>query len=155
MTKNVFIGIGSNMGNRKEHIRKALSSIDQISPLISVSKPYRSKPYGVVNQPDFINLVAECRVEQEPIEYLKLLQNIELEGERVTKQKWHARTIDLDILFFGNMVMVNRDLVIPHPDLHNRDFVLRPLMDIASEFIHPVLKMTVKEIYELYVSKSN
>lgn len=142
----VYLSIGSNLGDRKALIRQALSSLSTAGRLVGVSRPYHTKPYGVQNQPDFINMAAALQTGLDPEALLDVLQRVEEESGRVRKERWGSRTLDLDILFYDNLVMTTSRLVIPHYDLHNRWFVLKPLSDICPLHIHPVLKTSVTDM---------
>jgi 2-amino-4-hydroxy-6-hydroxymethyldihydropteridine diphosphokinase len=148
----VYIGIGSNLGNRKKYIRQALEKMCELMTITRYSKPYHFPPYGFTHQPDFINMVIEGETELEPAHLLSELLNIEQNLGRQRVARWGPRVIDLDILFYGGITLFDNDginpLIIPHPDMHKREFVLRPLADIAPDFIHPALKVTISELLD-------
>jgi len=140
----VHIGIGSNLGNRQENCLEAIKRLEQYG----LSVPKRSsmietEPWGVTDQPYFINMAIEAETDLSPEELLLLLKNIEQSMGRVKSVHWGPRVIDLDILFYDDRIIDSADLQIPHPRLHERDFVLSPLREIAPEKIHPVLKQKV------------
>ena len=128
--------------------------ISEFATIVNCSKPYKTKPYGNTQQPNFINMVIEIETKLPPLELLAKFKFIEKQLGRVKTLHWAERTIDLDILFMDNIVLNGNDsicpniLTIPHPDLENRDFVLRPMMDISPEFRHPVLGKTIRQLYE-------
>ncbi len=145
----VYISIGSNLGNRKQNIRKALEKLSSSGIIKKCSRPYRTLPYGPVKQPDFINMAVQFETALQPQALLIKLQEIEKELGRVKTVRWGERTIDLDIIFFDEAVIEEKTLIIPHPDMHRRLFVLRPLMDICPDFIHPVLKKDIRTLYRV------
>lgn len=147
LNHSVYLSIGSNLGDRKTNVRKALEKLSEFCRVADCSKPYRMKPYGVLDQPDFLNLAARIETDLTPPSLLLRLQEVEAAVGRVRTGRWRERIIDLDILFYDDLVMFSPDLIIPHPDLHNRYFVLKPMMDIAPDYVHPVMKMTITEIY--------
>ncbi len=149
-----YISIGSNLGNKKQNIGHALRSMEYFSTIEACSRPYRTKPYGYLNQPDFINMVIKVSTEENPLELLVKLQKIENDLGRVRSVRWGERTIDLDIVFYDSSIINVENLTIPHPDMQNRYFVLKPMADIAPDFIHPVLKKTIKGILEELILKN-
>lgn len=147
----VFIGLGSNVGNRSEHLaraREALTLIDR-TQLIAFSDVFETAPVGPVDQGAFLNAAAELSTELEPIELLDALRDIEAKEGREPeskRQRWGPRTLDLDILLFGNRAIETQRLHVPHPSMHERRFVLEPLADIAPDAIHPTLAKTIAEL---------
>ena len=145
--KRVFIAIGSNLGDREENI------IDAINLLIAngvdvknISSIIETKPYGNVKQPDFLNCVVDAYTALPPRMLLETLKAIEKQLGRTRTIHWGPRTIDLDIIFYDELVIDTPDLKIPHPDMQNRIFVLEPLNQLAPNFVHPVLNKTVREL---------
>jgi len=138
----VYIGIGSNLGKREENCRKAIDAVSEIqcARLLSKSSLYETEPLGVKDQPWFINCVVSIDTSLTPEELLKELHKIEKKMGRTSDRKWMPRIIDLDILFFNDQFVDSSQLVIPHPEAHRRRFVLQPLLEIAPDFVHPVLK---------------
>ncbi|UAW97960.1 2-amino-4-hydroxy-6-hydroxymethyldihydropteridine diphosphokinase [Halopseudomonas nanhaiensis] len=135
-----FIGLGSNLSDPERQLDKALDALAQLpdSTLLARSSLYRSPPLGPSDQPDYLNAVAmlETRLEPEPL--LDLLQSIELTQGRVRKdERWGPRSLDLDILLFGNLTLDSARLTIPHYDMHRRAFVLYPLAELAPELAMP------------------
>jgi 2-amino-4-hydroxy-6-hydroxymethyldihydropteridine diphosphokinase len=143
----VYIGIGSNLGKREENCLRALQLISAKAGSIKrQSSMHETQPWGMEDQPKFINMAAEVETGEEPQRLLEILKKIEKEMGREQTFRWGPRTIDLDILFYDDLVMDTPDLRIPHPLMYQREFVLRPLSEIAPDKVHPVLKKTVREL---------
>ena len=147
-----YLSVGSNMGDRKKYLEDGIEAL-KAHPLIKqvkVSELIETAPYGGVEQADFLNAAIGLGTLMEPEELLEALHNIENSAGRERILRWGPRTLDLDILFFDKLVYESDTLVIPHPDLHNREFVLKPLSTIAPNYRHPLLGMTVsQELAEL------
>ena len=148
---NVYIGIGSNLGNREENLDGALESVKRIegAELTSFSSIYESEPMYLSAQPDYLNLAAKISTSLSPLILLEALLLIESEMGRKRELKYGPRVIDLDILFFGEQIVDSESLTIPHPLLYDRLFVLKPLSEIAGELICPVRQKTVSELLKL------
>ncbi|HKR05268.1 MAG TPA: 2-amino-4-hydroxy-6-hydroxymethyldihydropteridine diphosphokinase [Bacteroidia bacterium] len=139
--------LGSNSGDRVHYINKALSRMEKlIGNTVLKSSLYESSPWGFAEQPDFLNQVAVIKTPLKPVELLKKLKEIEKEIGRTTSEKWKQRIIDIDILFYDEIIFESEELTIPHPMLHERKFTLVPLIEIMPGFIHPVLKKTISEL---------
>ena len=145
-----YIGIGSNLGQPAEHCLEALKNIASVSgiKLLRRSSLYRTEPVGLKNQDWFVNVVAEVRTSLSPRELLQTLTDIEQKMGRVRKTHWGPRIIDLDILLFGQEVVHEVDLIIPHPELHKRRFVLVPLNELASYAIHPAFGVSINGLMQ-------
>jgi len=144
----VYIGIGSNLGKKKENFLEALARIANIpnSKIIKESSLYESEPLGESKQ-WYVNGVIEIETELRPELLLKKFKNIERAmGRKKVRKRWGARIIDLDILLFETLILEKRSLKIPHPEIPNRKFVLIPLSEIAPQVIHPVLGKTISEL---------
>ena len=141
-----YLGLGSNMGDRQSNIDKALDFLSQRLRIGKVSSIYDTEPVGNVEQPRFLNLVCEVYTILAPIALLTVGKAIESKLGRVQGRSNAPRPIDIDILFYGDQVIETPVLVIPHPRLMERAFVLVPLAQIAPELVHPVNGKTVKEL---------
>lgn len=145
-----FIGIGSNRGKPADACRKAVRKLTETLEvrLLRCSSLYRTEPVGPYDQPWFINAVAEIRTSLPPRLLFDALKEIERRMGRTEGPKWGPRLIDLDLLLYGQEVVQERDLVIPHPELHRRRFVLVPLCELASYAIHPAFGVSVRGLLE-------
>jgi len=144
---NVFIAIGTNLGDKEENIRQSIKKMEQNNiHIIKKSNVYKTMPYGYKNQPVFLNCVVQAETMLSPEELLYTLLSIEKQMGRKRKIHWGPRIIDLDIIFYDNLIIDSSNLKIPHPDMQNREFVLEPLCDIAPNFVHPILHKTMKEL---------
>ena len=143
----VYIGIGSNLGDREENCRQAIKLIEKNGIAVKKqSRMYETEPWGVKDQPKFINMAIEVEMDKKPEELLRILKEIEKEIGRTETTKWGPRIIDLDILFYDDLILKTDHLEIPHPLLHEREFVLKPLCEIAPYKKHPVTGKSVKEM---------
>ncbi|KRT65852.1 MAG: 2-amino-4-hydroxy-6-hydroxymethyldihydropteridine pyrophosphokinase [Candidatus Dadabacteria bacterium CSP1-2] len=143
-----FIGIGSNLGNRIENCVEGVEEISTFSKIIVVSSFYETEPVDKEDQPDFINCVAKLETSLSPFDLLTFLQSVENTIGREHMEKWGPRIIDLDIIFYDELVIETDELIIPHPRAHLRRFVLEPLSEIAPDIIHPVLKISVSKLLD-------
>ena len=144
-TVTVYLSLGSNLGNRQENLDRALKLISERMRLGKVSSIYDTEPVGPISQPRFLNLACEVFTRLTPEGLLALFKGIEQKMGRYSRSG-EPRIIDIDIIFFGDKVVKTADLVIPHPQMHERSFVLVPLAEIAPDVIHPVLKKKIKEL---------
>ncbi len=146
--ERVFLGIGSNIGDRAANITRARRLLEETAGVrvVGMSSLIETRPVGYEDQRDFINAVAEIRTSRGPRELLEEIKRIEHEIGRTETFRFGPRVIDIDILLFGDRVVDDPDLTIPHPRMHERRFVLEPLAEIAPEVVHPVLKKRVIEI---------
>jgi 2-amino-4-hydroxy-6-hydroxymethyldihydropteridine diphosphokinase len=143
----VYLGLGSNLGNREGNLRMALHLMDPLCRVEEVSSLYETVPVGVDDQPPFYNAVCRVATGLEPEALLRFLQRVEFEvGRRPGGPRWGPRPVDLDILLYGDRVLERADLVLPHPRLAERPFVLAPLVEIAPEVRHPALNKTAREL---------
>jgi len=146
--ETAYIGIGSNIGHKIDNCKKAISLMGKLEGCsLRLQSPfYRTEPVGVEGQDTFVNGVACVETDLSALTLLKRLLKIETDMGRVRVKKWDARVIDLDILLFGSRVINKPDLIVPHPLMHLRRFVLTPLLQIAPDLIHPVLCQSIKEL---------
>ena len=150
---NIFLGLGSNQGDREKNLLKAIDLISKIPTLNLVqSKITETEPYGFKEQDCFLNMVLRGTTLLSPHKLLLAIKQIELKLGRKPTFHWGPRVIDIDILFYDDLILHEKDLVIPHPDLVNRLFVLAPLAEIAPTFIHPVLQKTILTLLTEYVA---
>lgn len=150
----IYIALGSNLGNKQKNIEMSLARLElhgvrivQVSPLIA------TEPYGVTDQPSFLNGTAEVETALSPIELLDILLQVEQDMGRQRLRHWGERNIDLDLLLYGSQIIDTPRLTLPHPDMHNRSFVLEPLSCIAPSVIHPLLHQTIGELWEAWQKK--
>ena len=144
-----YIAIGSNLGDKEKNLRRALLLLTQQGvEVVRVSSFLSTEPYGVTDQPQFLNAVACVRTSLAPLALLDVLLATELAMGRVRLRHWGERNIDLDLLLYEDVVLDTPRLRLPHPDMQNRDFVLLPLAEIAPELKHPTLQKTIWELKE-------
>ena len=151
-----FIALGSNIGDRQAYIGNALKHLGEDGNIrnIRVSTLIETKAYGGVEQEDFLNGVLECETLYSPERLLLRLQEEEQLAQRKREIHWGPRTLDLDILFYEDEVWDKAHLTIPHPDMINRDFVLKPMSELAPNFVHPVYRCTMKELLQQYLKST-
>jgi 2-amino-4-hydroxy-6-hydroxymethyldihydropteridine diphosphokinase len=148
MTK-IVLGIGSNIGNRKAYIRKAIELIcrGREFDFLALSPIYETEPWGFKKQKSFLNCVLVCLSRLSPAEAMLALKRVEQKTGRKKRPRWQRREIDIDILFYSDRVIKSAGMEIPHSGIVNRNFVLKPLSDLMPEFIHPVLKKKIRALY--------
>jgi len=152
----VFLGIGSNLGDRRAHLRFGVSELNRTRgcKVVRVSKLISTAPYGYTEQGDFLNGCLKLETLLEPLELLDLLIRLENETGRIRDVRWGPRTLDMDILLYDDLVLSCDRLRIPHVEMHARDFVLIPLNEIAPNKLHPTLNKTVSELLDELNKKS-
>ncbi|MBC7535946.1 MAG: 2-amino-4-hydroxy-6-hydroxymethyldihydropteridine diphosphokinase [Ferruginibacter sp.] len=142
-----YLLLGSNLGDSKQQLSKAVEQINaRIGKIIQSSGLYQTAAWGITAQPDFINQVIVVETSLEAEEMMQTILIIEEEMGRVRTKKNAARTIDIDILFFNKEIIKSISLVIPHPFIRDRRFVLVPLNELSARFIHPVLKKSIQQL---------
>jgi len=145
--QKVFLQLGSNIGDRVCYLNLAKRFIvDEIGSVKNESRIYESAPWGVSSQDYYLNEIIEVNTVDDPYTVLKKILNIEKKIGRVRKKKWSSRIIDIDIIFYDNFIINNKNLTIPHEYMHKRNFVLFPLNEIAADFLHPIFKKTVNKL---------
>ena len=144
----MYLGLGSNMGDREHYLVRAKELLQENIVITKQAQVYETKPEGNVQQPLFLNTVIECTTEVVPERLLFFCQYVEFRLGRTRTVPQGPRTIDIDVLLYKDVVVNESYLVIPHPRLHERTFVLQPLCDIAPGLVHPVLGKTMQQLYE-------
>ena len=146
-SNTAYLLLGTNLGNRAQNLATAIAYIErEIGEVFAKSSVYETAAWGKTDQPGFLNQAIAVNSELEPLHMLKLLLAIEQKMGRVRLERWGERLIDIDIIFYGNEIMQNPSLILPHPEMHKRRFVLVPLNEIAGNFIHPVFKQKISSI---------
>ena len=143
-----YLGLGSNIGERMNFIRNALSKIEKIrdTSLIKSSSVYETEPWGVSGQDNYLNCAVEIETKLAAEDLLRELKNIEIKLGRQENKKWSEREIDIDLLFYGNEIISKENMKVPHLQIENRKFVLIPLSEIAPQLIHPVFRKNMTEL---------
>lgn len=146
----VYIALGSNMGDKLRYLEQAVTHLREDANFkeIRVSDYIETEPYGGVEQDTFLNGVLEAGTLYTPYELLARLQKEEQLADRKREIRWGPRTLDLDILFYDDLILLEENLLIPHIDMKNRMFVLKPLVELAPSLVHPVYQKTVAELLE-------
>lgn len=149
-----YIGIGSNLGNRKQNCEKAISLLKENRiTVLKRSTMLETEPWGIKDQPKFINMAIKIDTVLKPEDLLNLLKEIESAVGRTKTFRWGPRIIDLDILLYDNLIINTNNVQIPHTGTKDRDFVLRPLAEIAPDKIHPVSKKSIKELLNEFLKQ--
>ncbi|KAA6316643.1 2-amino-4-hydroxy-6-hydroxymethyldihydropteridine diphosphokinase [termite gut metagenome] len=147
----VYLGLGSNLGNKEQNLHNTIQKTEKrIGKVISLSAFYVTTPWGFISENDFLNAVVCVDSPLQPLEILEKTQKIECEIGRINKSTngiYYDRLIDIDILLYDNLIVETEKLILPHPLMTRRLFVMQPLAEIAPNMIHPVLGKTMNEIY--------
>lgn len=144
--KRVFLGLGTNMGDRQQNLADAIDAIAKKMEILRRSSVYETKAWGYTEQADFLNMVVEAKTELKPLALLNFLKRTESELGRVANFRYGPRVIDIDILFYEDLVRNTPRLQIPHPRLHERTFVLVPMVELAADLTHPILNRSMSEL---------
>ena len=142
----IYLALGTNLGDRSANLRAAIAALPPAVHGIQESPVYETPPWGFTDQPAFLNMVLKGETALEPVELLQRLKNLETRLGRQPSFRWGPRRIDMDILFYADLVLDIKGLVIPHPHLHERAFVLVPLADLAPDLVHPVICKPVSDL---------
>ena len=146
---NVFLLLGSNLGNRQGYLQKAIDLIEtELGTVAKKSSIYETEAWGKTDEPNYLNQVVQVNTTLSARQMLENILQIETQMGRVREEKWGSRIIDIDILFYGSDIINEPGLIVPHPELHNRRFTLEPLSEIAPDLEHPILK---KSIFQLKI----
>lgn len=150
-----FVAFGSNLGDKEKFIDEAIEALSNLSQIniVAISDKIVTEPYGNVEQDVFLNGVMKIETLLPADELLQILQKVEEHAGRERKIHWGPRTLDLDIIFYDDDIISEDDLIVPHPDMKNRDFVLKPLMQIAPYKLHPVYRKTISDMYAELMAK--
>ena len=146
--KNIFLSLGSNLGNREANLNTALEEISEFFTILNKSKIHETEPEDYLDQAKFLNMAIEIETELTPVELIFKLQEIEHKMGRQRTVEKGPRIIDLDIIFYDNKTVNSPNLKIPHPRAHLRNFVLIPMKEIAPNYLHPGLKQDINTLYE-------
>ena len=142
----VYLALGTNLGDRMDNLRRAIAALSPSVKVTALSPVYETPPWGYADQPAFLNMALAGKTDLEPLALIAFLKKLETDLGREKTFRNGPRLIDMDILFYDGLVFNQDDLVIPHPRLHERAFVLIPLNDIAPDRMHPVLKRTIRDL---------
>lgn len=147
--KGIFLLLGSNLGDKVQNLETAIEKLSEKGVILTdYSSVYETAPWGNLNQDWFLNMVIRVDTVQTPEELLRTCQRIELEMGRVRIEKWGARMIDIDLLFYDNAHLETQELTLPHPGIPDRRFTLEPMSELAPQELHPVSLLSIKELLQ-------
>lgn len=141
--QTIYLGLGTNLGDQMANLQAAVAGLAQKLVITAVSPIYQTPPWGVTDQPDFLNMCLAAQTDLSPEQLLTFVKTLETELGREPAKRWGPRLIDIDLLFAANQIIETEKLTVPHPRLAERAFVLYPLADISPNFVHPVLGKTI------------
>lgn len=151
----VYLLLGSNLGDRNSILAEARNQIElRVGQIEKCSSIYQTEPWGIREQPEYLNQALEIRTELSAQAIAAICLDIEKRAGRIREEKWQARKLDIDILFYDDEIIQARDLTIPHLQIQHRRFALLPMNEIAPDYIHPVLKKTIKELVNICTDNS-
>lgn len=152
---NAYFLLGSNLGNRVEMLQKAAQLLQaKLGSITSKSVIYETAPWGIIDQPAFLNQVIVIPTHKRPIALLRYIHETEEALGRVRHEKWGSRLIDVDLLYYGDIVLKMPELIVPHPFIQERRFTLVPLVEIAPNLVHPSLQLTQSQLLENCIDHS-
>lgn len=150
--KTAYLSLGSNLGNREIYLKDALAQISEEAELLKCSSIWETPAWGYHDERRYLNMACAFKTKMKPEEFFIFLESVEWhlgrDKKTVAPHGYSARVIDIDILFFGDVILHTSALIIPHPRLHLRNFVLAPLCEIAPDFVHPEIEETIKTLYD-------
>jgi 2-amino-4-hydroxy-6-hydroxymethyldihydropteridine diphosphokinase len=151
---SVYLLTGSNQGNRKEQLEQSIAELElHAGTITKASAMYETEAWGVEGLPAHLNQALLLKTELDPTQLLSVIHDIENKLGRIRQQRWGVRAIDIDIIYFDNIILDLPQLIIPHPLMQQRNFVLAPLAEIAPDFVHPVLLKTNQQLLEISEDK--
>jgi 2-amino-4-hydroxy-6-hydroxymethyldihydropteridine diphosphokinase len=142
----IYLALGTNLGDRFANLQAAMAVLPPAGHVLAQSPVYETPPWSLVDQPAFLNMVLKGETQLAPLALLAHLKHLESDLGRLPTIRWGPRRIDMDILFYGELILDTPELVIPHPRLHERAFVLVPLADLAPGLVHPRLGKTIRQL---------
>jgi len=149
LRSTIYLGIGTNLGDRRANLEQSISRIgEEVGSVLCESMIYQTKAWGVENQPDFLNQVIKVSTQLSPEKTLQVILKIETDMGRIRTRKWYTRLIDIDLLFYDETIIETPTLIVPHPYIQDRNFVLAPLVGIAPDLMHPILQKTMQVLWE-------